>query len=392
MQTYVNEAFIANRLRLARRLQFLGFGILFAALILTLLPTIGAPSTPAPQTNASGTPISVQVLSGTVPISGSQAITVSGSVTVAGTLTNTANSANRASVNLFALMIYYVGLIVGFQILSAGQWMGRKWKTRPRADEQLAEELKGATNKYAFYNYIQLPSAEKAPRVPMVDHLIQAPEGFLIVQMQPEFGQVSYNRNRWNRKVGIIERIGLIGSPPLGDPGRALDVKILAFKRWLASLGIENVLVDGAICFNNPRAHVEIKSDPPYPVINHHQVVDYLRDMTAEIDASEGESSPTIKIVGDVRNKIHNALLDLIPAVQEKQPAKEQPKAAPRSGVRPSDTPQAQARGSRPPAAPPPPAKGSRPSATPPPPPKGSRNQPTPPAPAGRDQAKRTGK
>ena len=44
-----------------------------------------------------------------------------------------------------------------------------------------------------------------------------------------------------------IERIGLIGSPPLGDPGRALEVRILAFKRWLASIGVDNVLVDGVI-------------------------------------------------------------------------------------------------------------------------------------------------
>jgi hypothetical protein len=388
MQTYVNEAFIADRLRLARRLQFLGFGILFVALILTLLPTIGAAPAPAPQTNTSGTPIAGPVVSSTLPNIDTGVVTAGGAISASGTVSDTNAAASRASVNLFALMIYYVGLIVGFQILSAGQWMGRKWKTRPRADEQLAEELKGATNKYAFYNYIQLPGAEKAPRTPMIDHLIQAPEGFLIVQMQPEFGQITYNRNRWNRKVGIIERIGLIGSPPLGDPGRALGVKMLAFKRWLASLGIENVLVDGVICFNNIRAHVEIKSEPPYPVINHQQVVDYLRELSPEIDASEGESSPTIKIAGDVRNKIHNALLDLIPAVQEK----EQAKAAARSGVRPSDAPQAQARGSRPTAAPAaPPAKGGRSPAAPPPA-HGSRTQPSPPAPTGRDQAKRTGK
>lgn len=385
MQTYVNEAFIADRLRLARRLQFLGFGILFAALILTLLPTIGAPSTTTP-TNASGTPLAGPVVTSTLPIT--TKITTTGSITTTSTVTDTNAAASRNSVNLFALLIYYVGLIVGFQVLSAGQWMSRKWKTRPRPDEQLAEDLKGATNKYAFYNYVPLPSAEKGPRVPMIDHLIQAPEGFLIVQMQPEFGQITYNRNRWNRKVGIIERIGLIGSPPLGDPGRALEVRILAFKRWLAGLGIENVLVDGVIAFNNARANVEIKSEPPYPVINHLQVVDYLREMTAEIDASTGESEPTIRIAGDVRNKINSALLDLIPAVQEKEPPKEQPKSAARGGVRPSDAPQPQARGSRP--SPPPPApatKGNR-SQPAPPPARPSRNGATPRS----DEAKRTGK
>ncbi len=388
MQTYVNEAFIADRLRLARRLQFLGFGILFAALILTLLPTIGAPSTTTP-TNASGTPLAGPVVNGTPLIDVGKVVTTTGSVTATGTITDTNAAASRNSVNLFALLIYYVGLIVGFQVLSAGQWMSRKWKTRPRPDEQLAEDLKGATNKYAFYNYIPLPSIEKGPKVPMIDHLIQAPEGFLIVQMQPEFGQITYNRNRWNRKVGIVERIGLIGSPPLGDPGRALEVRILAFKRWLAGLGIENVLVDGVIAFNNARAKVEIKSEPPYPVINHLQVVEYLREMTAEVDASAGENEPTIRIAGDVRNKINSALLDLIPAVQEKEPPKEQAKSAARGGVRPSDAPQT--RGNRP--TPPPPS----PSA---PQPKGNRNQPAPPparpsrngATPRSDEAKRTGK
>jgi hypothetical protein len=388
MQTYVNEAFIADRLRLARRLQFLGFGILFAALILTLLPTLGAPPTPTPQTNASGTPIAGPVVSGTPLIDTGKVVTTSGTISSSATVTDTNAAASRNSVNLFALLIYYVGLIVGFQVLSAGQWMSRKWKTRPRPDEQLAEDLKGATNKYAFYNYVPLPSAEKGLRVPMLDHLIQAPEGFLIVQMQPEFGQITYNRNRWNRKVGIIERIGLIGSPPLGDPGRALEVRILAFKRWLAGLGIENVLVDGVIAFNNARANVEIKSEPPYPVINHLQVVDYLREMTAEIDANAGESDPTIRIAGEVRNKINSALLDLIPAVQEKEPPKEQPKPAARGGVRPSDAPQPQARGSRASAPPPaPPTKGNR-SQPAPPPARPSRNGASPRS----DEAKRTGK
>lgn len=355
MQTYVNEAYIAGRLRLARRLQFLGFGILFAALILTLLPTLAAPSTPT-TTNATGTPLAGTGISTTLPIVVTQPLTSAGSVTATQSITDTNAINSRATANLLALLIYYVGLIVGFQILSTGQWMSRKWRANPRADQQLADELKGATNKYAFYNYIQLPREEKLPQPPLIDHLIQSPEGFLIVQMQPEFGTITYARKRWNRRVGIVERLGLIGSPPLGDPARAVETRIFAFKRWLARQGIENVLVDGVIAFNNPRARVEIKDELVYAVINHHQVIDYLRDMSPEIDA-DNDSEPTIKIAGDVRNRIHDALLDLIPAVQA-EPVKEQPKANPRAGVRPSDQPQPQARGSQPPQ----PVRGNRPA------------------------------
>jgi hypothetical protein len=376
MQTYVNEAYIAGRLRLARRLQFLGFGILFAALILTLLPTLGAPSVPA-TTNATGTPVAGATLTTTLPIVSSAPVTSAGSISPTNSITETNAINSRATANLLALLIYYVGLIVGFQILSTGQWMSRKWRTNPRADQQLADELKGATNKYAFYNYIQLPREEKLPTPPLIDHLIQAPEGFVVVQMQPEFGTLTYARKRWNRRVGIIERLGLIGSPPLGDPGRAVETRIFAFKRWLASQGIENVLVEGVIVFNNPRARVEIKDEPPYPVINHHQIVDYLREMSPEIDTSN-ESEPTIRVAGDVRNKIHSAILDLIPAVQV-EPVKEQAKATPRAGARPTDQPQPQARSNQPPArgsrsSNPPaangrdgnrPAPGSRPGATP---------------------------
>lgn len=326
MQTFVNRAYIKNRQRLGRRLQTFGFLILGLSFVLAILPggIFGGSTAPPP---ASGVITTTNVVSGT--------LRATSTVTASGAISGTGAVAQPVSqISTLQLITYYIGLLLGFFLLTSGQWMSRKWKAEPH--RLLVEQLTDFNNKYTFYNY--LPLTQRTA----VDHLIMGPGGFIVIQLQQETGKIVCRNDRWRRRTGFIERLGSIGAPPLGNPSLVLDLQIEQVKKLLTAQAITAPQVYGAVVFSNPRAQIDIQ-DCRYPVFEHVFLNRFVREKLAvnegdvpksEAAKPEADGTPRRSLNMAERQKAGNVILATMAEVEEV--GKEVKTAPGKPGARPT--------------------------------------------------------
>jgi|GEM_PF-2853996 len=314
MQTFVNRAYIKARLQLARRLQIIGFVILGGAFLLAFLPGGILGSGAAATSSESGAVITgTQTISSTLK-AGSGVVSSSLPLTSSGVVSGTAGgTATAPATSGLSLLIYYIGLIVGFFVMTSGQWLNRKWKEEPH--KKLVAELHDFNNRYVFYNYLPLS------RALVLDHMIAGPGGFLVIQLQQDYGRIICRNNRWQRRVGFIDRIGSIGAPALGNPTLALDAQIVNLTNFLKAQGVANPMVKGAIVFSNDRAQIDIDGCK-YPVFEHIFLSRFVReklsfnegDLAHESDEEQVSARP---LSMTERTKVNSSLLALMGEVEE---------------------------------------------------------------------------
>jgi hypothetical protein len=148
-------------------------------------------------------------------------------------------------------------LLLGLIVSSVGTMNMNRWVREPRADQALAQGLKGFDDRYRLYNYL-LP----AP------HVLLSPLGLYVLTALGQDGVIRYDGDRFRRDFSFGRLLRFMAEEGLGKPFAEADAQVGAVRDLLeendvnGDLDIQNVLV-----FYSPRAELVVQ-DPPRPVIS----------------------------------------------------------------------------------------------------------------------------
>jgi hypothetical protein len=132
-----------------------------------------------------------------------------------------------------------------------------RWVREPRADQALAQGLKGFDDRYRLYNYL-LP----AP------HVLLSPMGLYVLTAMGQDGVIRYQGDKFRRDFSLGRVLRFMAEEGLGKPFAEADAQVQALQELLDEQGMgEEVEVRNVVVFYNPRAELVI-SDPPRPVAN----------------------------------------------------------------------------------------------------------------------------
>jgi len=154
------------------------------------------------------------------------------------------------------LWLSFACLLLGLVISSVGTMNMNRWVREPRADQALAQGLKGFDDRYHLYNYV-LP----AP------HVLLGPTGLYVLTALGQDGVIRYEEGKFRRDFSLGRVLRFMAEEGLGKPFADADAQVEALRKLLdeqdAGEGteIENILV-----FFNPRAELSL-SEVPRPVV-----------------------------------------------------------------------------------------------------------------------------
>ena len=162
----------------------------------------------------------------------------------------------RAQYDVRLVMITYGALIVGMLLSSIGIYLADKWVQPPRADEALANALKGFDKRYRLYNYL-LP----AP------HVLLSPYGLTVLTVKRHNDTVRYTNGRWKHEQSLFRKLQSLSRERLGDPVRQMEWEKSRLQSFIAArLPDAEVPIDGVIVFTNPNVVLEIDGAPAHVV------------------------------------------------------------------------------------------------------------------------------
>jgi hypothetical protein len=154
------------------------------------------------------------------------------------------------------LWLSFVFLLLGLLVSSVGTMNMNRWVREPRADQALAQGLKGFDNRYRLYNYV-LP----AP------HVLLSPLGLYVLTAQGQDGAIRYEEGKFHRSFSVGRLLRFLAEEGMGRPFAEANSQVEALAEFLKEhdagdeVEIQNILV-----FYNPRAQLSV-SDPPRPVV-----------------------------------------------------------------------------------------------------------------------------
>jgi hypothetical protein len=155
------------------------------------------------------------------------------------------------------IWVSFICLLLGILVSSVGTMNMNRWVREPRADQALAQGLKGFDNRYRLYNYF-LP----AP------HVLLSPLGLYVVTAMGQDGTIRYEGDKFRRDFSAGRLLRFMAEEGLGKPFAEAEAQVSALRKFLDQNGVgEDVEVQNVIVFYNPRAEVLV-SDPPIPVAN----------------------------------------------------------------------------------------------------------------------------
>ncbi len=147
-------------------------------------------------------------------------------------------------------------LLLGLLASSVGTFNINRWVREPRADQALAQALKGFDDRYRLYNYF-LP----AP------HVLLSPAGLYVLTAMGQDGVIRYEGNRFRRNFNLGRVLRFMADEGLGRPFEIADSEVRALQRFLEAHGVDDeVDIQNVLVFYNPRARLEVE-DPPRPVV-----------------------------------------------------------------------------------------------------------------------------
>jgi hypothetical protein len=146
-------------------------------------------------------------------------------------------------------------LVLGLVISSIGTLNMNRWVRQPRADEALAQALKGFDDRYRLYNYL-LP----AP------HVLLSPVGLYVLTAMGQDGVVRYEDGKFRRNFSLGRLLRFMADEGLGRPFAVADSEVNALQQLLAEHDAQEVEVENIVVFYNPRAEL-LAQDTPRPVV-----------------------------------------------------------------------------------------------------------------------------
>src|SRR5262249_24350641 len=82
----------------------------------------------------------------------------------------------------------------GIILLNVGKFYAMRYGTRPRVDQAITQALKGLDNRNHLFNFV--------PTLP-VEYLLLTPNGVVVLETRPFFGDVIHEGDRWKRPMNV---------------------------------------------------------------------------------------------------------------------------------------------------------------------------------------------
>jgi len=169
------------------------------------------------------------------------------------------------------LWVSFVCLLLGILISSVGTMNMNRWVREPRADQALAQGLKGFDDRYRLYSYF-LP----AP------HVLLSPSGLFVLTTMGQDGGIRYDGTKFRRDFSPARLLRFMADEGLGKPFADADSQVRSVQKLLDEQEAgEGVEIQNVVVFYNPRAQLTI-SDPPRPVVTQKALKKALRKQSSE--------------------------------------------------------------------------------------------------------------
>jgi hypothetical protein len=178
------------------------------------------------------------------------------------------------SLTLRDLMFLWVSLgclVVGMLISSVGTMNMNRWVREPRADQALAQGLKGFDDRYVLYSY-SLP----------VPHVLLSPTGLFVLTAMGQDGTIRYDGNKFRRDFSLGRLFRFMAEEGLGRPVAEAEQESKTLRQFLEEHEVgEDVEVQNVLVFYNPRAELDV-SEAPVPIVNPKGLKKAIRKQTDE--------------------------------------------------------------------------------------------------------------
>jgi hypothetical protein len=148
-------------------------------------------------------------------------------------------------------------LVVGMLISSVGTMNMNRWVREPRADQALAQGLKGFDDRYVLYSY-SLP----------VPHVLLSPVGLFVLTAMGQDGTIHYDGNKFRRDFSLGRLFRFMAEEGLGRPLAEAEREVETLRQYVAEREVaEDVEIQNVVVFYNPRAELDV-SDAPVPIVD----------------------------------------------------------------------------------------------------------------------------
>jgi hypothetical protein len=207
----------------------------------------------------------------------------------------------------------YPMLILGVILTKRGAYNNRRqglggYKL-PSEVEVIDNALGGVPPRYHLYSFLKIDKYTQ-------DHLLITPQGVILIMMKAQLGRLKAGRDLYRLKKGVINWIGTLGEPALGNPSRELAVEVKRVRKWFEKQGYE-VPVDGIVCFYNPRAEIESVADMSFPVCIVKDLRQAVRQWETELNMTADEQRELEKLLANTLSEPQKSevieLLDMSP-------------------------------------------------------------------------------
>ncbi|MCL7452565.1 MAG: NERD domain-containing protein [Anaerolineae bacterium] len=148
-------------------------------------------------------------------------------------------------------------LVIGMLISSVGTMNMNRWVREPRADQALAQGLKGFDDRYVLYSYV-LP----------VPHVLLSPAGLFILTAMGQDGTIRYDGEKFSRNFSLGRVLRFMAEEGLGRPVAEAESQSQTLQKFLEEQELgEDVEIQNVLVFYNPRAELDV-SESQVPIVN----------------------------------------------------------------------------------------------------------------------------
>jgi hypothetical protein len=164
--------------------------------------------------------------------------------------------------------LMYIGMIVGFVLVSVGSAFTNRWGRTPPPDQAVDDVLKGLDDHYTVVHF-RLGA----------DHALFTPDGIVAVLAKYERGQISYDGKKW-RQTGVSGFLKFFGTEALGNPAADARYEAEKLARRLRKILDTDDLpeVQPIAVFVNDKTRVEAEASP-IPALHASKVKEFIRRM-----------------------------------------------------------------------------------------------------------------
>lgn len=191
-----------------------------------------------------------------------------------------------------SLWVPWVGLIIGYGLISLGKEPWLRFAVSPRPDEALVVNLKTLDNKAVLFNYVSAFP---------VDHLLVSPAGLVVIVTRPVLGDIVASGDRYKRKRGMFGWLQFVSEGALGNPGREALDGVEEMRKYVAQKfgaeTVDKVSIQPLVVFTHPRATLTL-DEPTVPTA-------HVREVRAEVRRLTGRG----KIPGDIARRVEYELI-----------------------------------------------------------------------------------